>query len=155
MKIMKFSFIMKLELITITTISHLDSLSKREWGELGNGLFNGAQTSPVVAYFANIIECEQDVTIANSHNCASIYFQVPFSLPSPSSLLKLPNDGLSRASFRQISFLSEALIEGVACFLRWLIRSVSWGGWHASCGGWSCHRILTSPLLISHLHSRF
>ena len=31
------------------------------------------------------------MTIANdSHNCASIYFQVTFILPSPSSLLKLP-----------------------------------------------------------------
>ena len=36
------------------------------------------------------MECEQNVTIANSHDCATIYFQVPFSLPSPSSLLKLP-----------------------------------------------------------------
>ena len=49
-----------------------------------------------MAYFANIIECEQDGTMANSYNCASIYFQVPFSLPSPSpsSLLKLPSMGL-------------------------------------------------------------
>ena len=31
-------FILKLELITITKISHLDSLWKRDWGELGNGL---------------------------------------------------------------------------------------------------------------------
>ena len=34
----QFSFILKLELITTTKISHLDSLSKRDWGELGNGL---------------------------------------------------------------------------------------------------------------------
>ena len=33
--------------------------------------------------------------MANSHNRASIYFQVPFSLPSPSSLLKLPISDLS------------------------------------------------------------
>ena len=51
---------------------------------------NGAHTSPVVAFFANIIECEHDGTIANSHNCASNYFQVPFALLSPSSLLELP-----------------------------------------------------------------
>ena len=35
----QFSFILKLELIIITKISHLDSLWKRDWGELGNGLF--------------------------------------------------------------------------------------------------------------------
>jgi len=34
----QFSFILKLELITTTTISHLDSLWKRDWGEIGNGL---------------------------------------------------------------------------------------------------------------------
>ena len=32
-------FILKLDLITITKISHLDSLWERDWGELGNGLF--------------------------------------------------------------------------------------------------------------------
>ena len=36
----QFSFILKVELITITKISHLDSLWKRDLGELGNGLFN-------------------------------------------------------------------------------------------------------------------
>ena len=36
------------------------------------------------------------MTIANSHDCASIYFQVPFSLPSPSSLLKLPIHSLRK-----------------------------------------------------------
>ena len=35
----QFSFILKLEIITITKISHLDSLWKRDRGELGNGLF--------------------------------------------------------------------------------------------------------------------
>jgi len=35
----QFSFIMKLELITITKISHLDSPWKRDCRELGNGLF--------------------------------------------------------------------------------------------------------------------
>ena len=35
----QFSFILKLELIIITKVSHLDSLWKRDWGELGNGLF--------------------------------------------------------------------------------------------------------------------
>ena len=35
-----FSFILKLELITITKISHLDPLWKRDWGELGNGLLH-------------------------------------------------------------------------------------------------------------------
>ena len=38
---------LKLELITITTISHLDSFWKRDWGELGNGLlknWNWART---------------------------------------------------------------------------------------------------------------
>ena len=34
----QFLFILKLELITITKTSHLDSLWKRDWGELGNGL---------------------------------------------------------------------------------------------------------------------
>ena len=36
-----FSFILKLELITVTKIPHLDSLWKRDWGELEleNGLF--------------------------------------------------------------------------------------------------------------------
>ena len=50
-------------------------------------LFNGMHTNPVVAYFGNIIKCEQDGTIANSHNWAGVYFQVTFSLPSRSSLL--------------------------------------------------------------------
>ena len=36
----QFSCILKLELITITTISHLASLWKRDWEELGNGLFS-------------------------------------------------------------------------------------------------------------------
>ena len=34
----QFSFILKLELTTITKISHWDSLWKRDWGELGSGL---------------------------------------------------------------------------------------------------------------------
>ena len=34
----QFSFILKLELIIITKVLHLDSLWKRDWGELGNGL---------------------------------------------------------------------------------------------------------------------
>ena len=33
-------FILKLELITKTNFSHLDSFSKRDLGELGNGLFD-------------------------------------------------------------------------------------------------------------------
>ena len=41
----QFSFILKLELIIITKISHLDSLWKRDWGELGNGLFSTIMTS--------------------------------------------------------------------------------------------------------------
>ena len=35
----QFSFILKLELIIITKISHLDSLWKRDYGKLGNGQF--------------------------------------------------------------------------------------------------------------------
>ena len=35
----QFSFILKFDLITITKISHLDSLGRRDLGELGNGLF--------------------------------------------------------------------------------------------------------------------
>ena len=51
--------------------------------------FDGAHTNPLVAYFANNTECEQDATIENSHNWAVVYFQVTFSLPLLSSLLKL------------------------------------------------------------------
>ena len=36
----QFSIILKLELIIITKVSHLDSLWKRDWGELGNGLLS-------------------------------------------------------------------------------------------------------------------
>ena len=36
----QFSFSLKLELLIITKISHLDSLRKRGWGELRNGLLN-------------------------------------------------------------------------------------------------------------------
>ena len=49
-------------------------------------------TNPVKVYFANITECEQDGTIANIHNWAGVYFQVTFSLPLPSSLLKFPSN---------------------------------------------------------------
>ena len=52
--------------------------------------FHGAHTNPVIAYFAKIIEREQDGGIANRHNWAGFYFQVTFSLPLPSSLLNLP-----------------------------------------------------------------
>ena len=38
--------------------------------------------------------------MVNSHNCASIYFQVTFSLPLPSSLLKLPNDWTLKILFK-------------------------------------------------------
>ena len=48
--------------------------------------------------------------MANSHNCASIYFQLPFSLPSPSSLLKFPNMALGVTSSpyinEKVNFLS-------------------------------------------------
>ena len=41
------SFILKLELIIITKVSHLDSLWKRDWGELGNGL--------LTQHFTNVV----------------------------------------------------------------------------------------------------
>ena len=41
----QFSFILKLELIIITKISHLNSLWKRDWGELGHGLSSKGQRS--------------------------------------------------------------------------------------------------------------
>ena len=53
-------------------------------------LFHGAHTNPVIAYFAKIIEREQDGTIKNRHNLAGVFFQVTFYLMLPSSLLKLP-----------------------------------------------------------------
>ena len=58
-------------------------------------------------------------------------------MPGQLSLSPLANYWWSESSFRQISFLSEALVEGVICFLRGLVRSISWGGWHAFGGGWS------------------
>ena len=36
----QFSFILKLELISITKISQLDSLWRRDWGQVGSGLFS-------------------------------------------------------------------------------------------------------------------
>ena len=59
------------------------------------------------------------------------------NLPGQLSLSPLADKWWSEPSFRQISFLSKALVEGVACFLRGLVRSISWGGWHAFCGGLS------------------
>ena len=38
-------------------------------------LFNVAHTNPLVAYFANNIECEQDGTIEDSHDWAGVYFK--------------------------------------------------------------------------------
>ena len=38
-------------------------------------IFNVAHTNPLVAYFANNIECEQDGTIENSHDRADVYFK--------------------------------------------------------------------------------
>ena len=32
--------------------------------------------------------------------------------------------------------LKSIITERVACFLRWLVRAFSWGGWHAFFGGW-------------------
>ena len=51
----QFLFILKLELITITKISHLDSLWKREWRELGNGLF-GVFEKFTSAYLFQIVQ---------------------------------------------------------------------------------------------------
>ena len=48
------------------------------------------------------MECEQDGTIKNSHNYASVYFQGPFPLPSPSSLLKLSNDATIGGLVREL-----------------------------------------------------
>ena len=43
----QFSFILKWELISITKISHLDSLWTRHWGELGNGLLDNLNQTRV------------------------------------------------------------------------------------------------------------
>ena len=52
--------------------------------------FHGEHSNPVIAYFAKIIERQQDGEIANRHNWAGFYFQGKFSLRLPSSLPKLP-----------------------------------------------------------------
>ena len=46
----QFSFILKLELITITKIWHLDSLWKRDWGELRRGLLYWPLASSACSY---------------------------------------------------------------------------------------------------------
>ena len=43
-------------------------------------IFNVAHTNPIVAYFANNIECEQDWTIENSHDWAGVYFKWRFPI---------------------------------------------------------------------------
>ena len=49
----QFSFILKLELITITKVSHLDSLLRRDLGELGNGLFSTSKY-PLKGFFQQL-----------------------------------------------------------------------------------------------------
>ena len=41
---------------------------KEYYGIFRKGLFHVAHTNPVIAYFAKIIEHEQDGTIMNRHN---------------------------------------------------------------------------------------
>ena len=102
---------MKLELITITKVSHLDSLWKRDWGELGNG--------PMVEHCTAIVQVRfesrsrpnssglspllsSSVHICKNHlrwNCFNppftynnfIYCQVTFLLLLASSLEKFLN----------------------------------------------------------------
>ena len=59
----------------------------------------------------------RDKTIANSHNCASIYFQGLFSLPLPSSLLKLPNSVMMTLK-RRLSTLIFACFWKYICALK-------------------------------------
>ena len=51
----QFSFILKLELITMKKISHLDSLSKKDWGQFWNGPFSMALFLPNKELFTNFV----------------------------------------------------------------------------------------------------
>ena len=52
--------------------------------------FDSAQTNPVAGFFVNFVKCKQAEIITKYSQLQSVYFQVTFFLPAPSSLLKLP-----------------------------------------------------------------
>ena len=60
-------------------------------------------------------------SIADNHNCARIYFQVTFSLPSQSSLLKLPIDsvvsGFENITDKRLSLLRDLMF----VWARWTV----------------------------------
>ena len=83
----QFSFKLKLELITITKISHLDSFWKRDWGELGNGLLSWSSTwddskdasTQICLYRPNVTKKKHRKLVKNLISGRNIYIFCPIS----------------------------------------------------------------------------
>ena len=72
------------------------SNARRFFSSMGSSVilyiyFNGASTSPFAACSVNNKGCEEEAIITTQHQFPNVYFQVTFSFPFSSWLLKLPN----------------------------------------------------------------